>query len=72
MIRRISGLVLLLGTVAGIAIGAARAPRAPDPFDHGKHAKLFVSCTACHVGAERAGVSIFPTCLLYTSPSPRD
>ncbi|MBK7596904.1 MAG: cytochrome c3 family protein [Gemmatimonadetes bacterium] len=60
MIRRISGLVLLLGTVAGIAIGAARAPR-PDPFDHGKHAKLFVSCTACHVGAERAGVSIFPT-----------
>lgn len=61
MIRRIVGLVLLLAAVAGVAIGAARAPKAPDTFDHTKHAKLFVSCTACHVGAERAGVSIFPT-----------
>lgn len=29
-------------------------------FDHAKHAKLFPSCTSCHLGATQAGQSVWP------------
>lgn len=45
----------------GVAFLAARGPAAEDPFNHPKHAKLFVSCTTCHAGAGAAGAPLYPT-----------
>jgi hypothetical protein len=34
--------------------------RQQQPFDHARHARLFVSCTTCHAGITEAGTPVFP------------
>jgi hypothetical protein len=42
------------------ALGAGlRQPAAPA-FDHARHSSLFVTCTTCHEGMEKAGADAFP------------
>ena len=44
------------------------APIQPVPYSHKLHAgDLDIDCRYCHVGVEQTY-----SCLLYTSPSPRD
>ena len=51
--------LILFGVVATLAGAALFARRAPDRFDHPKHAKLFPSCVACHAGTT-TDASLFP------------
>jgi hypothetical protein len=44
---------------AALVGGGLRQAPAPA-FDHGKHAKVFVSCTTCHAGIEQQGAAVFP------------
>ncbi len=51
----LTALLLLATAAAGMRQGRA------DPFNHPRHAKLFVSCTTCHAGAEQAAAPMLPT-----------
>ena len=51
--------LLLVGTAVSLAGAALLAWRAPDRFDHPKHAKLFPSCVSCHAGTA-AQAALFP------------
>lgn len=47
--------------VACMALAASAVALQQQPrFDHARHAKLFVGCNTCHLGAERVGAPMFP------------
>jgi len=48
--------VLLLAAAGGVRLRQGT----PPPFDHPKHAKVFVSCATCHAGVTEAGTPVFP------------
>jgi hypothetical protein len=50
----------LAAVVTLAAAGVVVARRAPDRFDHPKHASLFPSCTSCHAGTVASGMAILP------------
>ena len=58
-----SGTRAFAGLAAALLLlGSARVGQfqGTATFDHVKHARLFVSCTTCHVGIERQGAAVFP------------
>ncbi len=52
----------LLAVVLGFLplVATRPAPRSPDHFDHGRHARLFLQCTSCHAGAADSTASFYP------------
>jgi hypothetical protein len=50
----------LLAVVTLAAAGVVVARRAPDRFDHPKHAALFPSCTSCHLISVHEGGGFLP------------
>ncbi|NOT07411.1 MAG: cytochrome c3 family protein [Gemmatimonadales bacterium] len=61
MTRRTGRVVAVLSASVALAAAAAMRQDRPAPFDHPSHAKLFVTCTSCHVGTEEAGAALLPT-----------
>jgi hypothetical protein len=54
-------LVAVLGTCAAVPAHAQDPVRSPGSrFDHAKHAKLFPTCTTCHLGAAGTGQELWP------------
>jgi hypothetical protein len=52
----------LLGASLLLAAGGARLHQGTaSPFDHAKHAKLFVTCATCHAGVEVPGLLAMPS-----------
>lgn len=43
-----------------LMLALALQGQGPARFDHPRHARLFPSCVSCHVGAARAGASLWP------------
>ncbi len=56
-------LLTAFGLVLALSGGhpAPLAAQQPDRFDHGKHAKVFPTCVACHQGAADGTSAVFPT-----------
>lgn len=53
-------LTLLLALAAFPLAAGAQTPRDSLPFDHGRHAKVFPTCTGCHAGVVVAGAPLYP------------
>ena len=51
--------VVVASLLAG-GFGAGSAVAQQRPFDHAKHAKVFPSCSSCHVGVAVRGAALWP------------
>lgn len=61
MSRRVFRIGLLLPAFLLLAtVAAGKRQGRADPFNHPRHAKLFVNCATCHAGAERDGSAMLP------------